>query len=281
MCVSAEESFKKRKKEHENYIGAIQSTVRRSACEFQLRSRYNIMLNDLIQVAKANQKIQAEYSSGVDSKRDSSANGPSNDEQQAGIIFYQSQVLNTPMGPGSVSLISTDTSTLTIKLPFGVMYTAFSVAASWFSPSSPPTVTSGHGEYYHPANLPGRWTDPHQSTVGIDIRRTTEIRNIFTPPPPSPVAPAIHTKPEVSEVGATTPSKATSGGGKKKPKGKKGKKAVSPEKPELKSVEVAPVVEPVVAPLAAPRDDSDMSLDSYEFFDPVSRLSGLFIDPGM
>ena len=320
MCIIEEGAFKKRKTLHENYLGAVQLSCRNSACEFQLRSDYNSLLCDLIMSIRSHKKLIRDYSSrgiplaahgsgmsgGMGSfvRGDIGLNGTAAEAHAEldtrpslpppGIVFYITQILHTPMGPGEVSDINTDTETLTIRLPFGVMYAIFPIVATWLdSPLLNPlaqTEAAPQADFHHPANIQARWTDPHQASVGVDIRRQLQIRQILSPPTPVPTEEATSTCPGNAldkQQQSPTPSKTTrrrgsGGGGSKSKKGRTSNGHKQPPAPTpVPSIENSPKLSGHNSvTLATTKDDSDRKSETYSYLDPAPLVRHLFVEPG-
>ena len=213
------------------------------------------------------------------------------------IVFYTTQILNTPMGPGEVFDINTTTQTLTIRLPFGVMYAVFDSVATWLSCHK----HTPQADFHHPANIQGRWSDPHQASLGINISREIQIRRILCPPAsvPPPDVPDTSTMPMTardsddpppSHSKATCRRSATDGGGAKAKKGRalnSRKQLLAPAQTNHTHTQLAKTGATSTTPAASktvsmcyPEDNSDRSGDTYLCLDPVPRIGHLFLRPG-
>jgi hypothetical protein len=116
------------------------------------------------------------------------------DQEKGAFHFYKNQCVDTPVGRGSIVSINAAEEKVTIKLPFGIMYSTFAAVVSWraVTPTTTQTLDVNHVD-----SLRQKWTRDlatSSTCVGMSEKLGAEVEQLLKSdkqPPPIVVQEAI------------------------------------------------------------------------------------------
>jgi len=185
MSISHSEAFLTTKREQKNFIRAMQGFCRNHCQHFDVLSQKNSMLYDMIKSLQHKKqglnffgKSLAELEQHDEEDEADTSEAPSDDK--SGVFhFYKNQCVSTPMGLGSIMSIDASEEKVSIKLPFGIMYSSFASVISWCSVSSK-SVSSL--DVNHVENLRQKWIQSFAkpcANVGMSEKLSAEVEQLL------------------------------------------------------------------------------------------------------